>query len=162
MTLYFNAKQLSLLLVPVIMVGVLLSLEDDIVRYMHLILPQHTIKKSEFMIQEANQYLRINNNKAKYDEISKKIILRKEFIQWMGDHSLYKKISIISPKNEQKRVQKKSWRVEAVFPKHDKAIINGRFVHSGSKIDNAEVVKIDSDKVLLKTAKGLKWVHLFH
>ena len=162
MTLYLSNKQLLLLFTPVIVVGTILYFEDDILSYMHSVLPQHTMKKSEILTEEANKYLKINRDRKKYDEITKKIILRKEFIRWMQNHSLYKKSSLTAVKREEKSVPKNQWKLEAVFPKYDKAIINDKFVHVGSVIDNAKVIKIGFDKVLLKTAKGLKWVHLFH
>jgi len=162
MTLYLSNKQLLLLFIPVIIVGALLYFEDDILRYMHSVLPQHTMKKSEILTEEANKYLQINRDRKKYDGITKKIISRKEFIRWMQNHSLYKKSSLTGVKREQKSVPKNQWRLEAVFPKYDKAIINDKFVHVGSVVNNAKVIKIGFDKVLLKTVKGLKWVHLFH
>jgi len=162
MTLYLSKKQLLLLFIPVLIVGALLYFEDDILRYMHSVLPQHTMKKSEILTEEANKYLQINRDRKKYDEISRKIILRKEFVQWMQNHSLYKKMSLKSIKNGEKKLIKHSWKLEAVFPKYDKAIINDKFVHIGSIVNNAKVIEIEFDKVLLKTEKGLKWVHLFH
>ena len=162
MTLYLSKKQLLLLFTPLLIAGTLLYFEDDILRYMHSVLPQYTMKKSEILTEEANKYLQINRNRKKYDEITKKIISRKEFILWMQDHPLYKKTSLKSVKNGEKKLIKHLWKLEAVFPKYDKAIINDRFVHIGSFVNNAKVIKIEFDKVLLKTEKGLKWVHLFH
>ncbi len=162
MTLYLSNKQLLFLFMPVIVAGAILYFEDDILSYMHSVLPQHTMKKSEILTKEANKYLEINRNRKKYDAISEKMILRREFIQWMQSHSLYKKITFTDVKREQKSARKNQWRLQAVFPKYDKAIINNKFIHVGSVVDNAKVIKIEFDKVLLKTGKGLKWVHLFH
>ena len=162
MTLYLSNKQIVLLAIPVIIAGGLYYFEDDILKYMHTVLPKHNMKKSELLTQEANKYLRIKRNKNKYDEISEKIILRKKFIEWMQNHLIYKKIDVIDRKSRQKSLLQDKWRLEAVFPKYDKAIINNKFVHIGSNIDRATVIEIDFDKVLLKTAKGLKWIHLFH
>lgn len=158
MKLYLNNKQLALLFLPILTAGILLFFEDMIISYMHTILPQHTMSKSNMLTKEATQYLRISRDMKMYNGTMHKIESRNKFINWMRNHRLYKKSYIKS----KKIALKYTWKLQAVFPKYDKAIINNKFVHIGSVIDRAKVVKIKFDKILLKTSKGFKWVHLFH
>ena len=155
---YLSNKQLALLFLPIATAGVLLFFEDVIINYMHIILPQHTISKTTMLTKEATQYLRISRNMETYDETIHKIDSRNHFINWMQNHKLYKKSYVKS----QNIAPKYTWRLQAVFPKYDKAIINNKFVHIGSVVNRVKVVKIKFDKILLKTSKGFKWVHLFH
>jgi len=158
MKLYLSNKQLALLFLPIVTAVILLFFEDVIINYMHNVLPQHTMSKTTMLTKEATQYLRISRDMKTYDETMHKIDARNNFINWMQNHKLYKKSYIKS----QKIALKYTWRLQAVFPKYDKAIINNKIVHIGSVVNRAKVIKIKFDKILLKTSKGFKWVHLFH
>jgi hypothetical protein len=44
--------------------------------------------------------------------------------------------------------------------KRNLAIIDGKLVHEGDKVDNHIIAKIEKDKVLLKNREGEKWLRL--
>ena len=157
MKMYLSNKQLALLFLPIATAGTLFFFEEIIVDYMHTVLPQQTISKSNTFTKEITEYLRINRDMKVYDKIMHKIDSRKNFVDWMQTHNLYKNSYVKSLKI----ATKYTWDLQAVFPKHNKAIINDKFVHIGSVINGANVVKIKFDKILLKTSKGFIWVHVF-
>ena len=157
MKLYLSNKQLALLFLPIATAGILFFFEDIIITYMHTVLTQHTMSKNNMLTTEITKYLHINRDMKLYNKTMHKIDSRNNFINWMQTHKLYKNSYVKS----QKIAPKYTWNLQAVFPKYDKAIINNKFVHIGSVVNRARVVKIKFDKILLKTSKGFKWVHLF-
>ena len=158
--MYLSNKQMIQLAVPALLAVALLYFQDEILTLMHEELPQHKVGK--ILSEEVNIYLRINRDINLYNTIEKKVKKRELSSAWLSKNFLYKKKSFKSEMKTQKKVKKYTWRLDAVFPKHDMAIMNAQFVHSNSIINNAKVIKIKFDSVLLKTSKGLRWVHLFH
>ena len=47
-----------------------------------------------------------------------------------------------------------------VNKKRKVAIIDGKLVHEGDKVDNHSIVRIEKDKILLKNREGEKWLRL--
>jgi len=161
--LYLNNKQISQLLSPLVIVALLFSFQDDIVTFMHAQLPTYKgkIAGGNFN-KEVSEYLNIGRDKQAYDDIFKKIEKRKFFAPWITKNLLYNKKSIQNDKQEKIKENIPVWNLQAVFPKHKMAIINSEFVSEGSIVDNAKIIKIKFDSILIKTKKGLQWVHLFH
>ena len=160
--IYLSKQQMLQLMIPMIVAGTFFFFEDDIIHYMHITLPQHSMKESQNVNKEAASYLKISRDMQVYSEIVNKIQQREMSLEWLGSNFLYKNAIKQSSKDKDKRVKEKRWKLEAVFPKHNMAIINSQFVQKNSSIDKAKVIKITFDSVLLKTKKGLQWVHLFH
>lgn len=148
------------LAMPLLFATVLLYLQDEIMTLMHEELPQHEAGK--ILSEEVNMYLRINNDMDIYNTIEKKVKTREASFVWVDKNFIYKKKALKSVVKTKNKIKKYAWKLEAVFPKHNMAIINAQFVHTNSTINSAKVIKIKFDSVLLKTSKGLRWVHLFH
>jgi hypothetical protein len=161
--LYLNNKQISQLLFPIIVLGILLFFQDEIVSFMHKQLPTYKekIANGNFNKKEISEYLNIGRDKQAYDDIFQKKEKRELSFSWITKNLLYNK-NIQSKKQEKTEGNEQVWSLQAVFPKHKMAIINSKFVSEGSMVNNAKIIKIKLDRVLIKTEKGLQWVHLFH
>ena len=160
--MYLNNKQIIQLLTPFLLGIVLLFFQDEIVTFMHAKLPMvKSIRNTDFH-KNVNEYLRIDQDIHTYNDVVNKVKERKKSFQWITGNVLYQKQLTQSEKKTDIREHKQPWNLEAVFPKHDMAIINSQFVHKGSVINKAKIMQIKFDSVLLKTKKGLKWVYLFH
>ena len=160
--MYLNNKQIIQLLAPFLLGIVLLFFQDNIVNFMYSQLPKPKSIKDKNFYNDVNEYLKIQRDMYTYNAVTKKIKEREKSSQWITANVLYQK-QLAQSKNESAlKKQKQFWHLEAVFPKHNMAIMNAQFVHKGSFIDNAKIIQIKFDSVLLKTKKGLKWVHLFH
>lgn len=161
--MYLSNKQILQLAIPLLLAGILLYFQDAILAVMHEQFPQHKINKNHTIGEEANIYLKINKDMSLYNTIEKNVKMREVSSIWVSKDFIYKnKKRLQSDTKIQKKQEKHIWKIEAVFPKHDMAIINAQFVHTNSIINDAKVIKITFDSVLLKTSKGLQWVHLFH
>ncbi len=160
--MYLSNKQMLQLAMPILLAVVLLYFQDEILTFMHEKLPQHTMNKDHRINEKANIYLRLNRDMNIYNDIEKNVKERKISSVWISKNFIYKKKKLQSDTKIQKKTKKYIWKLEAVFPKHDMAIINTQFVHTNSVINKAKVIKIKFDSVLLKTSKGLQWVYLFH
>jgi len=157
--MYLNNKQIIQLLTPFLVAFILFYFQDDILTAMRKKLPHHTATDINTNLNiEATQYLQISKDKDIYNSIIQKANKRKQAALWLCKNFIYKKKSLQSNIKEEKIY---TWKLEAVFPKYNMAIINTQFVHTNSIINKAKVVKITFDGVLLKTTKGLQWVHLF-
>jgi len=161
--MYLSSKQILQLAMPVLLAVGLLYFQDEILTFMHEKLPQHTMNKNHSINKEADMYLRLNKDMNLYNDIEKSVKKRKDSVLWISKNFIYnKKKSLQSGTKIHKSAKKYIWKLQAVFPKHDMAIMNAQFVHTNSIINNAKVIKIRFDSVLLKTSKGLQWVYLFH
>jgi len=160
--MYLNNKQIIQLLTPFLLGIVLLFFQDEIVTFMHAKLPTvKSIRNNDFH-KNVNEYLRIDRDIQTYNDVVKNVKERKNSLKWITSNVLYQKQPTQSEKKPSIRAHKQLWNLEAVFPKHDMAIINSQFVHKNSIVNKAKIMQIKFDSVLLKTDKGLKWVHLFH
>lgn len=157
--MHLNKKQILQLFTPILVAFVLFFFQDEILAFMHKKLPQYKININTDMNQKADKYLQISKDKDKYDIIIKNIKEREDSTLWISKNFIYKNKN---RKKIEKNRKKYTWNLQAVFPQHNMAIINAKFVHKNSVINKAKVIKIKFDSVLLKTSKGLLWVHLFH
>jgi len=161
--LYLNNKQIIQLMSPLVLVMVLFYFQDEIMTFMHTHLPTYKGKiAGGNFTKEVDEYLNIRREEQIYDDIFKKIEKRKFFAPWITKNLLYNRDSVQSNKQEKIKEKIPVWNLQAVFPKHKMAIINSMFVSEGSNVSNAKVIKIRFDSILIKTKKGLQWVHLFH
>ena len=159
--MYLSHKQILQLIIPLFLGALLLFFQEDIITIMHKQFPKiKTIKKSK-IYYNVNQYLKINEEMQTYDMVSQKMSKRKDTIRWVVTTVLSQKKSIQNRKKTDVKKQQDIWNLQIVFPKHNMAIINSQFVYKGSIVNGAKVMQIELDSVLLKTNKGLRWVHLF-
>jgi len=158
--MYLNNKQIIQLLTPFLLGIVLLFFQDEIVTFMHAKLPTvKRISNNDFH-NNVIEYLQIDQDMHIYNDVINKVKERKKSFQWITGNVLYQKQ--LAQSENKSVTEKQLWHLEAVFPKHNMAIMNSQFVHKGSVINKAKIMQIKFDSVLLKTKKGLKWVHLFH
>jgi len=160
--MYLNKKQASLLVAPFAVAMIFFYFENEILSWMQITLPSYKNSANNAFNEEVNEYLRLGRDVKVFESIETKIQKRKEASQWIAKKLLYKKEYKKVTNGQQKSEQKPTWRVEAIFPKHNMVIINSQFAHKGSIINKAKIMQIKFDSVLLKTDKGLQWVHLFH
>lgn len=160
--MFLSNKQIIQLLTPVLLGIILLFFQDEILTLMHSKFPKTQSISNKNFHKNINEYLRIDKDMQTYNNTFKNIKERKNSLKWITGNVLYQKQLTQSENKANISEHKQFWNLEAVFPKHDMAIINSQFVHKGSIINKAKIIQIKFDSVLLKTNKGLKWVHLFH
>jgi len=159
--MYLSNKQILQLIIPLFLGAFLLFFQEDIITIMHKQFPKiKTIKKSK-IYYNINQYLKISKEMQTYDMVSQKMSKRKDATEWVAARVLSQKQSIQNSKKADAKKQQDTWNLQIVFPEHNMAIINSQFAYKGSIINGAKVMQIEFDSVLLKTKKGLRWVHLF-
>jgi len=160
--MYLSNKQIMQLLTPFLLGVILLFFQDEILTFMHSKFPTFKSVSNKDFHKNVNEYLRINQEMHRYNDVVKNIKEREKSLEWITSNALYQKQLMQSEKKANISERKQLWNLEAVFPKHNMAIINSQFVHKGSIINKAKVIQIKFDSVLFKTEKGLKWVHIFH
>ena len=160
MQFYLSGKQLSLLMIPVVLVLILFSLGDVIYKK----LPSYQSKSSmdADFAKRVQIILQIQKLKPSYERFKEHTQKEKDLSNWVADKILYKK-----PTGQAKKIQKKKapkryfWRLQGVIMgKVKRAIINNRLVKEGDKIGEAKIAKILPQKVLIKTDVKSKWVKL--
>ncbi len=159
--MHLTAKQISLLLLPFLITGIVYLFGFDIAKNIRHLFPAYKEYKNKTLDQKATIYLKLEADGKLYEAIKKKIEQRKKYAHWIVQTILYK----AAPREkhvQKKRKKRTAWRLQAVFSKLKVAIINGTAVRENSYIYGAKVVKILDDKVLLKSKKGEKWLYLFH
>jgi hypothetical protein len=129
---------------------------------MHDTFPKIKSVRNNGFHKNVTEYLQINRDMKIYNEIIKEMDAKQNAINWISKDVLYKKYFAQNNRKSHSATVKPLWRLEAVFPKHNMAIINSQFIHKGSTLNEAKIMQIKFDSVLLKTNKGLKWLHLFH
>ncbi|ADN08069.1 hypothetical protein [Sulfurimonas autotrophica] len=160
--MYLSNKQIIQLLTPFLLGIILLFFQDEILTFMHSKFPTFKSISNKDFHKNVDEYLRIDQEMHTYNDVVKNVKERKNSLKWITSNVLYQKQLTQSEKKANISEHKQLWNLEAVFPKYDMAIINSQFVHKGSIINKAKIIQIKFDSVLLKTNKGLKWVHLFH
>lgn len=160
--MYLNKKQASLLVAPFAVAILFFYFENEILSWMRTTFPSYKNSANSAFNEEVNEYLRVGSDMKDFEDVETKIQKRKEASQWIAKKLFYKKEYKKVTNTQKKSVQKPTWSIEAIFPKYNMVIINSQFAHKGSIINNAKIMQIKFDRVLLKTNKGLQWVHLFH
>ena len=163
--MYLNNKQIIALVFPILFASTLLYFQDEILTFMHSQLPTYKNRTaSKDFNKEVNEYLNINKERQLYNNIFEHIEKRKASAPWITKKLLYERQNSKekSDKNITIEKNKPTWNLQAIFPKQNMVIINSKFVSKGSTVNSAKIIKIEIDSVLIKTEKGLKWLHLFH
>ncbi len=163
--MYLNNKQIIALVFPILFASTLLYFQDEILTFMHSQLPTYKNRTtSKDFNKEVNEYLNINKERQLYNDIFEHIEKRKATsASWITEKLLYERQN--SKKRDKKVTtenNKPTWNLQAIFPKQNMVIINSKFVSKGSTVNSAKIIEIEIDSVLIKTEKGLKWLHLFH
>jgi hypothetical protein len=140
--------------------------DTDITQNVKYLFPDYEEYTNKILDKKAEIYIKIKSKDKIYQTIKTKLKARGENATWVSEKILYSDIVVSKPKRKtslkQKSIEKKIyWKLEAVFHNKKVAIINGKMVKVSSIVDGAEVLKIYSNKVLLKYKKGKRWVYLF-
>lgn len=151
------------LAIPFFMMLIVLFFESEFVAILHSQLPAFEKELNDISKKKADKYLQLGKQMDHYNTTVEMIQKREHASESIVQNVLYEKGSVEALKQDivQKAPAPQVWKLQAVFPKHNAAIINAKYVRVGSFIDNAKVVKIEFDSLLLQTNKGLKWVYLF-
>lgn len=169
MNLHLNNKQLIMIIFPFIVATSVYFFKEEIIGGINDLFSNYDEYSNKELNQKIDIYLMIEEKYMLYKEIEDKIEQRKKNSEWVVRDVFYHKKEIIDvvsvEKSEQvteKIVEKEyHYKLEALYPNDKVAIINGVIVREGSSIEDAKVVEIKDNSVLLKNKKGLKWLHLF-
>jgi len=138
---------------------------------MHYLYPNYQELQAKNLNSKTQIYLNLATKKTLFSVMKENIHTRRSATSWVSDAVLYqkqeqiheitslKKDIISETKTEIKPLH--IWKVEAIFPKQNMAIIDGKILKLGAFINDAKIVQIKNDSVLLKHKKGLKWVYIF-
>lgn len=164
--MHLTRKQILLLLSPILISIIVYLFSSEIVGYMQYIYPNYQEYNTKTLNKNVQLYNEFAAKKEMFNDLQKKIQLRKENAGWMSNYVLYQKEDSSQDKNTsnsmaRKKIDISSWQLEATFPKRNVAIINGKIVKLGSTIKQVKVVSIKNDKVLLQYKKGFQWVYMF-
>ncbi len=166
--MHLNSRQFLALLLPFIIALIISVLSGEIVQNISYLFSPYEEYSNKSLDSKAEMYLKIEEKSKKYQEIQKKVELRKSNVEWIAKNMLYnKQISTQSTPQQEiivvDEVVEESfvYKLEMIYPKVKVALINGKMVHEREIIDGAKVIKINNDGVLIEYQKGLKWLTLF-
>jgi len=160
--MHLSNREFFQLLLPFLLALGIYIFRAEIIQQTELLFPKIQKNTKETLDSRVALYLQIKNYQNYYESIEKKVQKRQENIPWISREFFYLPAKITQNIPQASVKKSKEWRLEALFPQQNVAIINAKIVHVNSTIDSAKVIKITNDKVLLKTNKGLKWLSLFH
>ncbi|MDD5401220.1 MAG: hypothetical protein PHQ93_08555 [Sulfurimonas sp.] len=164
MQLYLSNKQLAILVSPFIVASGIYFFNEDIVPNASYLFASYEEYSNKELSQKVDMYLKIEEKYMLYKEIQERVKKREENSGWIADEFFYPEEKVVNAASQQgeKIVEKEyHYKLEALYPNDKVAIINGVIVREGSSIEDAKVVEIKDNSVLLKNKKGLKWLHLF-
>lgn len=154
--MYLNRYHLAKIAIPFLSIAVILYFQQNIMNYMQDVLPNVKQYSVNNINLQTNLYKKIKRNIPEYEKRRIDLLSNNKQIDWVCQAVLY------HPQiTHKKETYKTKWRLSAVFPKYNTAIIDSQMVHTGSRIHNAKIIRITHNAVLIKTFKGLKWVSLF-
>ena len=162
-----NRYQIIMLILPFVINGVVYMYNETIIYNISHFFSDYKEYANKDLEKKIDIYLKIDAKNKIYNEIEKKIALRDKNAKWIAENVLYEKAEIEQKaKIKQKAVVRKKtknkvFRLTAVFPKKNLAIINGQIVREKSTINGVKIAKVENHRVLLRYKKGLKWVSLF-
>lgn len=169
--MHLSKHQLLLIFTPLLLSGVLYFISDMLIQNMHYLYPNYQEFQAKSLNNKTQIYLNLATKKTLFYTMKENIKTRQGATTWLSDTILYQK-----PEQDQELQSLKNnltskiqsqvkalpvLRVEAIFPKHNMVIINGKILHLGAYINDAKIMQIKNDSVLLKQKKGLKWVYIF-
>lgn len=169
--MYLSTKELFLLLSPFVVSFFIYFFGQEIIGTLHSVFPSYERYANSQIDAKMEKYLAIEGKHDIYAEIEDKTVVRKNESQWMAEHIFYRDAPIASaleveelqPEIKTVEVVEKeySYTLQALFPSDKTVIINDLILKEGDTLEGAKVMEIGSEKVLLKTNKGLKWLYLF-
>lgn len=164
--MHLSTKQIILLLSPLLLSLFVYYFSVDIASYTRYLFPSYQEYTNKTLDIKTEYYLKIDSKEDTYQTIIKRIKDRKLYAGWIAEDVLYQEKEKIEKESTPKSTEKKKtkayvWRLEAVFPNKKVAIINSKVVKVSSSINGAVLLQVKSDKALLKTLRGNRWIHLF-
>lgn len=166
--MHLSKHQLLLIFTPILISFIFYFIANMIVENINYFHPHYKEVKTTSLNTKTQIYLNLDTKKALFFTMKKNIKTRQTAASWISNTILYKKDQVKTSiqKDITRAIAYKTntfstWRVEAIFPKQNIAIINGKILKLGAYINNAKIIKIKNDSILLKNKKGLKWVYIF-
>ncbi|MFA5454390.1 MAG: hypothetical protein WC272_03620 [Sulfurimonas sp.] len=165
--MYLNSKQLIFLTFPFIVSALVYFFSAEIISYAHYIFPAYEKYSNKDLDAKTGTYLQIEAEIKKYQNIEEKIVQRKNEAKWAADKLLNEKSQdykpILNKQDELRQVESKqhAHTVQALFIDNKTAIIDDLIVKEGDVVYGDVIVKIEKNRVQLKTKKGLIWLTLF-
>ncbi|MEK6659559.1 MAG: hypothetical protein AABY36_07775 [Campylobacterota bacterium] len=169
MQLYLSNKQLAMMVSPFIVASGIYFFNDEIVGNATYLFSGYGEYSNIELSQKVDMYLKIEEKYVLYKEIQERVKKREENSEWIAEEFFYPQEKIVNATTDTKAEQsiekviekEYSYKLEALYPNDKVAIINGIIVREGGTVEDAKVVEIKDNSVLLKNKKGLKWLHLF-
>lgn len=166
MQLYLSNKQLAILISPFIVASGIYFFNEDIVPNASYLFASYEEYSNKELSQKVDMYLKIEEKYILYKEIQERAKQREENSGWIAEEFFSPEEKVVNATKSEQGVEnviekERYYKLEALYPNDKVAIINGVIVREGSSIEDAKVVEIKDNSVLLKNKKGLKWLHLF-
>lgn len=167
--MYLSNKHLFFIFAPLLFSGFIFLFDSDIssiIKGLFIDTSRHSNKEMESKVE---LYLDIDQKYQEYKSYEEKITARAKNIDFIVDNIFYakevKESLPIEVKPELPKVEEKQkiidYRLELIYPVDKVAIINGLIVQEGMKIDDAKILSIKEDGVLIENKRGRKWLYLF-
>lgn len=166
MQLYLSNKQLAILVSPFIVASGIYFFNDEIVGNATYLFSGYGEYSNIELSQKVDMYIKIEEKYMFYKEIQERVKKREENNEWIAEEFFSPEEKVVNATKSEQGVEnviekERYYKLEALYPNDKVAIINGTIVREGSNIEDAKVVEIKDNSVLLKNKKGLKWLHLF-
>ncbi|MDD5373552.1 MAG: hypothetical protein PHO62_09030 [Sulfurimonas sp.] len=169
MQLYLSNKQLAMMISPFVVASGIYFFNEDIVSNASYLFAGYNEYSNKELSQKVDMYLKIEEKYILYKDIKERVQQREKNSEWIAEKLFYPQEKIVNVTTDTKAEQiiekviekEYSYKLEALYPNDKVAIINGIIVREGSTVEDAKVVEIKDNSVLLKNKKGLKWLHLF-
>lgn len=160
--MYLNSKQLIFLTFPFIVSALVYFFSTEIISNAHYIFPAYEKYSNKDLDAKTGTYLQIEAEIKKYQNIEEKIVQRKNEAKWAAENLFNEKSQDYKPiLNKQVESKQHAHTVQALFPENKTAIIDDLIVKEGDVVYGDVIVKIERNRVQLKTKKGLIWLTLF-
>ncbi|MDQ1244564.1 MAG: hypothetical protein QG565_904 [Campylobacterota bacterium] len=170
--MYLNNKQLIFLTFPLIVSASVYFFSAEIISNARYIFPVYEGYSNKDLDAKTGAYLQIEAEIKKYQNIEEKIAQRKNESKWAAENLFDKESQDYKPilnkqdeskQDESRQVESKqhSHTVQALFADNKTAIIDNLIVKEGDVVYGDIIVKIEKNRVQLKTKKGLIWLTLF-
>jgi len=161
---HLSSRQLASLILPfAVSFGVYIYSAEIINNYAKYLFPIKEKYSSVDIDAKIDTYLQIQKEIETYRDIQKKVDAREGNTKWVANNLLYEKQQ--SPDTvlvKQSDTKELSYKLQALFYDNKTAIINNLIVKEGSLIGESVVMKIEKNRVQIKTKKGLQWLTIFH
>ena len=168
--MHLSKHQLLLIFTPFLLSVLFYFIADMLVQNMHYFYPNYQELQAKSLNNKTQIYLNLATKKTLFYTMKENIKTRQSATTWMSNamyqqHEQEQKLQSLkdnlTPKVQSQVKTSPLLRLEAIFPKHNMVIINGKILHLGAYINDTKIIKIKNDSVLLKQKKGLKWVYIF-